>query len=201
VARDLVAAYASRMRWIVPALIVAALAAVGVAGALAGRHDDRDAIWIGLAGDARRGVDNSHLRLEELLAGDRRLRLENDVVNPLRVTEQICRALRDGGRVGIHDVDALERAAPARLCVAVTALREATFARAKRGLSEPPHGPLAAVHEQRFEDAVAALHSLDVAMQTAVRDDSRPAVIACAVAALLLLLALVVAVVAARRGQ
>ncbi len=86
---------------IVPALIVAALAAVGVAGTLAGRHNDRDAVWIGLVQDAQRGIDNSHLRLEELLAGDRRPRLENDVINPLRMTEQICRALRDGGRIGV----------------------------------------------------------------------------------------------------
>ena len=187
------------MRWIVPALIVAALAAVGVAGTLAGRHNDRDAVWIGLVQDAQRGIDNSHLRLEELLAGDRRLRLENDVINPLRMTEQICRALRDGGRIGIHDVDALHRAAPARLCAAVTALRDAAFQRARRGRSEPPNGPLAALHEQRFDDAVAAMHSLDVAVQAVIRDGRRPPVIACVVAAALLLLALLAAVGAARR--
>ena len=187
------------MRWIVPALIVAALAAVGVAGALAGRHNDRDAVWIGLVQDAQRGVDNSHLRLEELLAGDRRLRLQNDVINPLRMTEQICRALRDGGRIGIHDVEALHRAAPARLCAAVTALRDAAFQRATRGRSEPPDGPLAALHEQRFDDAVAAMHSLDVAVQAVIRDGRRPPVIACAVAAALLLLALLAAAGVARR--
>jgi hypothetical protein len=134
----------------VAASIVAALAAVGVAGALAGRHSDRDTVWIGLVQDAQRGVDNSHLRLEELLAGDRRLRLENDVINPLRMTEQICRALRDGGRIGIHDVDALRRPAPARLCAALVALRDAYFARATRGHGEAPDGPLATAHEQRF---------------------------------------------------
>lgn len=189
------------VRVIVPALIVAALAAVGVAGVLVGRHDDRDAVWIGLVQDAQRGVDNSHLRLEELLAGDRRVRLENDVVNPLRMTEQICRALRDGGRIGIDDVEALDGDAPARLCAAVVALRDAAFARARRGRSEAPDGPLAAVHERRFEDAVAAMHSLDVAVQAVVRDGRRPAVVACAVAAALLLLALVAAIGVGRRSR
>ncbi len=189
------------MRWMVSALIVAALAAVAVAAALAGRHGDRDAVWIGLVQDAQRGVDNSHLRLEELLAGDRRLRLENDVINPLRMTEQICRALRDGGRIGVHDVDALDRAAPARLCAAVTALRDAAFQRAIRGRSEPPDGPLARIHEQRFQDAVAAMHSLDVAVQVEVRDGRRPPVIACAVAAALLLLALLAATGVGRRPR
>ncbi len=152
-----------------------------------------------LVQDAQRGIDNSHLRLEELLAGDRRLRLENDVINPLRMTEQICRALRDGGRIGIHDVEALRRAAPARLCAAVTALRDAAFRRATSGRSEPPDGPLAEAHEQRFRDAVAAMHSLDVAVQDAVRDGRRPPVIACVVAAALLLVALLAAVGVARR--
>jgi hypothetical protein len=153
---------------IVRALLVAALATVGVAAALAGRHNDRDAVWVGLARDAQRGV--------------------------VRMTEQICRALRDGGRIGIHDVDALRSPAPARLCAAVTALRDATYARATRGRDEAPGGRLAAIHEQRFRDAVAAMHSLDVAVQTAIRDGRRPPVIACAVAAALLLLALVAAI-------
>ena len=188
------------MRVIVPALIVAALAMVGVAGVLAGRHNDRDAVWIGLVQGAQRGVDNSHLRLEEMLAGDRRLRLEPDVINPLRMTEQICRALRDGGRIGIHDVDALGRPAPARLCVAAVALRDASFERARRGRSEAPDGPLAAAHEQRFEEAVAAMHSLDVAVTAVIRDGRRPPVVACVVAAALLLLALIAATGLARRS-
>ncbi len=189
------------MRFVVAALIVAALATVGVAGALAGRHDDRDAVWIGLAQDAQRGVDNSHLRLEELLAGDRRLRLENDVVNPLRTTEQICRALRDGGRIGIHDVAALDGPSPARLCVAVAALRDATFKRVARGRKEAPGGPLAAAHERRFKDAIAAMHSLDAAVRAAVRDGGRAPLIACVVAAALLLLALIATAGVARRSR
>ncbi len=188
-------------RVIVPALIIVALAAVGVAGALAERHNDRDAVWVKLAQDAQRGVDNSHLRLEELLAGDRRLRLENDVINPLRMTEQICRALRDGGRIGVHDVDVLPGGAPARLCVAVVTMRDAAFQRATRGRSETPQAPLAAVHEQRFQDAVAAMHSLDAAVRAGSHHGRRESVIACWVAAGLLLLALVASIGIPRRPR
>ena len=56
------------------------------------------------------------------------------------------------------------------------------------------------MHEQRFEDAAAAMHSLDVAVRSAVRDGGRPPAVACAVAAALLLLALI-AVVGLARGS
>jgi hypothetical protein len=69
------------------------------------------------------------------------------------------------------------------------------------GRSEAPDGPLAAVHELRFQDAVAAMHSLHVAMQSVIRDGRRAPVIACGIAAALLLLALAAAVAVARRSR
>ena len=188
------------VRVIVPALIVAALVAVGVAGALE-RNDDRDAVWVGLAQDAQRGVDNSHLRLEELLAGERRLRLQNDVVNPLRMTEQICRALRDGGPMG-STTSKCSPATPRRGCAprsspARRGLRagEARPRRAGRtGRSTPPTSGAS-------RETIAAMHALDSAVKVAIRDGGRPPLIACAVAAALLLLALVAAIGAQRAAR
>jgi hypothetical protein len=97
----------------------------------------------------------SHIRVEELIAGDRTVDARRDVLANQAEAARLCRVLREGGRTRYGDVEAIDDEAldrrAARLCAGIATFRELTGQR----LRAPEATRAGTAAETRYDEVFA----------------------------------------------